>query len=402
MAGVNRTLGVVELTERYRSVPQGVRDILVTVLVAWPTLMDAWWNETGTRQADVWTYVLAIAMVLPLLVRRRWPVPVALVSAAAFTGLSLLGHHGELLNLPVMVALYTVADLGTRRRTIAAGVVAALWSGALGFTSDDPIGARGGSPVLEVLWPLVALAFGEIARTRRELVALAAQERELEAQQRVAAERTRVAREVHDVVAHTMAAVNVQMTAALAAFDSRPDVARTSVERARDASRDAMTELRSTVALLRDHGTDDDPSAPLPRLDQLDEIASTARAAGIEVTLVDERSGARLPTTVELAGFRIAQEAVTNVIRHSGARHAEITVADHDGTLRVRVDDDGVGPNGRGPGDRGADSHGYGLTGMVERARAVGGRVDVGRAESGGFRVVAELPTGPSMTTGLR
>lgn len=246
---VNRTLSVVELTERYRRIPPGARDVVVTALVAWPTLMDAWWNESGTRQADVWTYVLAVVMVLPLLVRRRWPVLVALVSAGAFTGLSLLGHHGELLNLPVAVALYTVADLGTRRRTITAGAIAAVWSGALGFTSDDPIGARGGSPVLEVLWPLVALAFGEIARTRRELVALATQERELEAQQRVAAERTRVAREVHDVVAHTMAAVNVQMTAALAAFDSRPDVARTSLERARDASRDAMTELRSTVAL---------------------------------------------------------------------------------------------------------------------------------------------------------
>src|SRR5215207_10280313 len=127
--------------------------------------------------------------------------------------------------LGVMVALYTVAVQGDRRATIITAVVASAWSGVLGFTSDDPIGARGGSPVLEMIWPLVPLALGEATRSRRELAAYAEAERDREAQRRVEAERARMAREFHDVVAHTMAAVNVQMAAAVAAFDTDPDTA---------------------------------------------------------------------------------------------------------------------------------------------------------------------------------
>ena len=144
-----------------------------------------------------------------------------------------------------------------------------------------------------------------------------------------------------------------------------------------------MTELRITVGLLR--GADDPGEpAPPPRLDQLDDLAATARAAGIEVALRDRRTGRRLPATVELAGFRIAQEAVTNLVRHSRATSATIDVDDRDGVLRIDVSDDGIGPPSSG--DRG-----FGLTGMAERANAVGGRLEIGRTESGGFRVSAAL-----------
>src|SRR5690606_33965396 len=144
----------VQWIERFRRrLPGGttplMADLFVVVAVGIPTAMDAWWNEPGTRQADAATYAFAAVSVLALFGRRRWPIPVAVVSGLGLTGLYLLGHHGELLNLPLMVALYSVAVRHDRRTTVVAAVVAATWSGVLGFTSDDPLGARGGSPVLE-------------------------------------------------------------------------------------------------------------------------------------------------------------------------------------------------------------------------------------------------------------
>ena len=112
------------LVARIRGLPPTVVDVVIVAVVAFPTTMDAWWNEAGTRQADALTYALTVTSIVVLLFRRRWPVPVALVSGAALSGLYVLGHHGELLNLPVMVALYTVASLGDRRRTVVTAVVA--------------------------------------------------------------------------------------------------------------------------------------------------------------------------------------------------------------------------------------------------------------------------------------
>jgi signal transduction histidine kinase len=308
----------VDLIARLRHASTTTIDVVVAAVVAVPTALDAWWNEAGTRQADAATYALTVVSILALLFRRRWPFAVAAVCGAALSALYVRGHHGELLNLPVMVALYTIAVQGERRTTVVTAVIASTWSGILGFTSDDPLGARGGSPVLEMIWPLVPLALGEAVRSRRELVAHAEAERDREAQRRVEAERARMAREFHDVVAHTMAAVNVQMTAAVAAFDSDPDTARRALHQARASSKDAMQELRATVALLR--ASDD--TAPAPRLDQVAELAETARSAGIAVTLHDDRDQAKLSGALELAAYRIVQEALTNVVRHSNARCA--------------------------------------------------------------------------------
>lgn len=373
--------------------PPRLTDGAVAAVVAVPTAMDAWWNEEGTRQADALTYALVVVSIGALLVRRRWPIGVALVCGGALTGWYVLGHHGELLNLPVMVALYTIAVQGERWTTVVTALVGCTWSGILGFTSSDPIGARGGSPVLETIMPLVPLAFGEAVRLRRELLARAEDEREREAHRRVAAERVRIAQEFHDLVAHTMAAVNVQMGVAVAAFESNPATARAALVQARASSKEALQELRATVALLRDakapHAT-----APAPRLHQIDELAETARAAGIAVTIdrtVDGNAGQLAPeppAAVELAAYRIVQEALTNVVRHSDARHVAVSLRREGDRLVVEVTDDGRTARGNGdpPG-------GYGLVGMAERAAAVGGRVEHGPTVEGGFRVHAVLPT---------
>jgi len=374
-----------DLVSRFRQLPAATVDIVVAAVVAVPTALDAWWNEPGTRQADAFTYALTTGSILALLFRRRWPFAVALVCGAALSGLYLLGHHGELLNLPVMVALYTIAVQGNRRATVFTGVVASTWSGALALTSDDPLGARGGSPVLEMLWPLVPLALGEAVRARRELLAHAEIEREREARRRVDAERTRMAREFHDVVAHTMAAVNVQMAAAVAAFDTDPDTARKALHQARASSKNALQELRATVAVMRESSH----IAPAPRLDQIAELADTARAAGIAITIHDDRDGAQLSGAVELAAYRIVQEALTNVVRHSNARRAAVSLHHAPGGLVVEVADDGT----TAPHVTATPPDGFGLTGMAERVRAVGGQLDHGPTADGGFRVRAVLPT---------
>lgn len=388
---------------------RGTTELLIAAAVALPTGMDAWWNEEGTRQADELTWALFALAIGALVLRYRWPVGAALGCGAALSGWYLLGHHGELLNLPTMVALYVVAVTGDRRRSIITAVVAAGWSGVLGFTSDDPLGARGGSPMLEMIWPLVPIVWGEAVRNRRELVAHAERERSHEAARRVEAERRRIAREFHDVVAHTMAAVNVQVGVAVAAFEKRPDVAYDALERARASTRDAMDELRASVALLR--SGDHDPLSPAPRLAGIDALADIARAASIDVAVRDlgvpECSGA-----VELAAYRIVQESLTNVVRHSGASHAIVELGtDRSGDLVVEVRDDGRGPVPSSDG-----SPGFGLAGMAERAGAVGGTIEHGpgggldqaeviggdigtacdaRARAGpGFRVRAVLPTG--------
>ncbi len=300
--------------------------VAVALAVAVPTAMDAWWNEPGTRQADWVTYALVVVSIGALVVRRRWSLSVALVCGAAYTGWYLLGHHGELLNLPVMVALYTVAVTGDRRRSIAVAVVASVWSGSLGYLSDDPIGARGGAPVLELIWPLIPIAIGEAVRAQRQLraehEASAARDladREREARDRIEAERRRMAREIHDVVAHTTAAVNVQLGVAIAAFDTHPDKARDALTEARASSREALPELRHAVDMLRGPGADD-PMQPAPTLAVLDGVVDTVRAAGIAVEVRMDTLPPRMSPAVEVAAYRIVQEALTNVLRHARAR----------------------------------------------------------------------------------
>jgi signal transduction histidine kinase len=426
-----------------RGLPVPAVDVLVAAVVAVPTVMDAWWNEVGTRQADWITYTLAGVSIAALLVRRRWPIGVSLTCGSVLTAWYLMDHHGEMLNLPTMVALYTVAVEGDRRRSVVVGAVAAAWSGTLGFTDSDPAGAPGSSPILEMLWPLIPLVLGEAVRTRRELLdeyaaraTRAEAEREREARHRVQAERLRIAREFHDVVAHTMAAVNVQMGVAAAAFDARPDTARDALVQARRSSKEALHELRATIALLRDGdqavpagaGAFGSVPAPVPRLADLAELADRTRVAGLAVTLtVDGAIGDHeLPATVELAAYRIVQEALANVLRHAGARTVAITLAAEAGALLIEVVDDGspAAPSsgragaGRGHGataghDRAATPSragpvprpampvsgpggGYGLLGMAERAAALGGTVDHGPVAGGGFRIVARLPVAPA------
>ncbi|MFF2189586.1 sensor histidine kinase [Streptomyces sp. NPDC058155] len=392
------------LRARAGELPPLAADLLVAAGVGLFTASDAAVNDPEYRQADWFTWLLLAISLLALVRRRREPVAVAVITGAACAGWALYGHIGELLNLPVIVALYTVAVLGDRRRTVRTGMVAAVVSGAVALRVGRDVVNPQGLPVLEMIWPLVPLLLGEVVRTRRELLrayearaARAEEDREREAARRVREERVRIARELHDIVAHTVTAMTVQAGVALDALDIRPEVSRKAMRQVRESGREAVRELRATVTVLRE--SDDEPTAPLPGIGRLGELAERFEGGGVELVMRQEGELDGLPPMAELAVHRIVQEALTNVVRHSGARRAAVSVVRHDDRLTVEIVDDGAAAGGRraegADGERAGPDAGFGLLGMRERAAAAGGDVEYGPVPGGGFLVRAWLPLGP-------
>ncbi|MFJ6573820.1 sensor histidine kinase [Streptomyces sp. NPDC091292] len=376
--------------------PPRLADLVVAAVVAVFTGADAAVNVEGYRQADQVTWLLFAVSIGALLFRSSRPVAVALVTGAAGAGWALYGHIGELLNLPVMAALYAVAVRGDRRRTVRTGVTAALASGAVSVIAGIDVVQPEGAPVLEMLWPLVPLLLGEVVRARQELLreyaaraARAEADREREALRKVELERLRIAREVHDVVAHTVSAMTVQAGLALDALDARPELARQAMRQVRLSGKEAVRELRATVGVLRGPADEADATAPAPRLGELPELVDRVRATGLRLTVHADTEDREVPHLVELAAYRIVQEALTNVIKHAAARHAAVSVTLAGDRLAVEVIDDGH-PPAAPPGG----AHGYGLVGMRERAAALGGTVEAGPRAAGGWRVFASLPVG--------
>ncbi|MDT0269497.1 sensor histidine kinase [Streptomyces sp. DSM 44915] len=378
--------------------PRGlVRDLALSVAVGALTAADLASNVPESREDDWLSWVLLGVAVVGLGWQRRRPLVAVVVTGAGSLGWTLLGHLGELLNLPWMVALYFLAASGDRRRTVWVGVVAALASGVAAVVAGQEEGRPVPSPVLEMAIPVVPLLLGEVVRGRRELTAYyaerarrAEEEREREAERRVREERMRIARELHDIVAHTVSAMTVQAGVALDALDRRPELSRAALRQVRESGREAVRELRTTLSVLRD--VTDPPVAPAPRLAQLPELIARFPGERLRVSLhagtllTGER---RLPPVVELAAYRIVQEALTNVLRHSAARHAAVAVSlDAEDRLLVEVVDEG--PPRPDPGGAG-----LGLVGMRERATAVGGTLAFGPLPDGGFRVHATLPSTP-------
>jgi signal transduction histidine kinase len=237
-------------------------------------------------------------------------------------------------------------------------------------------------------WLLVILALAEVVRMRAERAATyraAARETRL---RQAGEERLRIAQELHDVVAHHMSLINVQAGVALHLADRRPEQVEPALIAIRDASKEALTELRALIDVLR---ADDAPAprSPVASLARLDDIAERSRHAGLEVTTTVTGAQRPLPAAVDLAAYRIVQEAITNIVRHAHAQHAAVTLDYGADLLALSVEDDGTGattlPNLM-PGN--------GINGMHERARALGGRLEVVGGARGGLRVEAVLPMG--------
>jgi len=351
-------------------------------------ILDALLSRRGP-DVTVLGVLAAYAGCLPLVWRRRLPFPVLapLITAGILLVLFAIEPGSTVVAIP-MVALYEVAASGTRRGTLlAAAVVVPCVAVSVAPFADDG-GGYVGLLARNLALCLLALAVGDVVRSRREVVDGLLAAREEEALRRIGDERLRIAREVHDVVAHAMVAINVQAGVAAHLIDRDPEQARSALRDIKAASGEALTDLRATLGVLR--GEDGAaPVTPATRLRDVPELATGLRAAGVDVDLeVCEDAG--VPAAVEAASYRIVQEALTNVLRHAQASRVQVTVSAEDGGVRVEVVDDGTGGRRRGaPG-----GSGNGVRGMRERAEAIGGTLESGPAPEGGWRVLARIPSG--------
>jgi signal transduction histidine kinase len=343
-------------------------------------------------------FAIVAMCILPLAFRRRWPGPTLAVVSAGIVAYQIVPWlTGErfppsFVLLALMFALYSAAAHLPRRTFLQWG----LPSAALVLLTVVPAWGTVGfwTQILQVAALMgAAAAFGDTARNRRAYLAealrraeAAERSREEEARRRVDEERLRIARELHDVTAHSLSIVAVQSGVALHVLDSNPEAARTALTAIRETSRASLSELRGMLGVLRASGdqTDDVPLTPTPGLAHIGELVQPLRDAGMTVHLVAPNDLA-LPAMVDASAYRIVQEALTNVMRHAEEAEVFVNVTRDTEMLSVEV-------SNSGPVLEAAAAEGHGIAGMRERALAVGGQLDAGPIATGGWRVAATLP----------
>lgn len=376
-------------------------DMTIAVTVFAATVLTA---AAGRSLGAVATGAAAVGCGVLML---RRPHPVIALAASAIAAEVFLhdtsGASGVLILLAPCVALYTVADLVERRRGLAigGGTLAALVGVHLlmHMEMSGPLGAQ--NLAFAALGGL-AIAAGDSSRNRRAYLAeveqratLAETEREQEARHRVAQERLRIARDLHDSVGHHLALISVQSDVAGRALDGDLGVAREALIHVKSASRTALTELSDTVGLLRQPGDPVAPTGiPAPGMAALEELLAGLRASGLTIDFQVEGTMPRLQPAVDLTAYRVIQEALTNVCKHSARRDARLTIGYQRDELRITVDDLGGAPPPAAP----AGSGQHGIAGMRERVLALGGRLTADPRADGGFRVAAVLPYQGALT----
>ncbi|MEU9188944.1 sensor histidine kinase [Streptomyces sp. NPDC048484] len=364
-------------------------------------------------------YFVAVVSCAVLPLRHRTPLTAMAVTTASgvlapFLGLLL----SPLIVAPAVITAYSYSLTARTERRAASAV--ALVSVALLVASTPLFGALSWKDASRVgavaAFPLMAGVLGHSAQNRRAYLAAvedrarrAEKSRDSEARRRVAEERVRIARELHDLVAHQITLANAQATVAAHLFDTRPEQTRKSLQELVATTRDALDDLRATVGLLRQSGDAAAPAEPAPGLSRLPMLLESFRRADLEVSLHQEGTARPLPPGVDLTAYRIIQEALTNVTKHAGSGSARVRLAWNRDRVTITVADDGgaartapiasTGPGASPVSDR---PPGYGLIGMRERATAVGGHLSAGRRPEGGFLVSAELPLPPAKGTTQR
>jgi len=356
------------------------------------------YHPAGWSRFDTAAYVLTCLVSLPLAARRRFPVPALLASNAAYVAYVALGYQPSINWWGPVIALFFVAAARAGHTVLACWAVTAAAILVTGLEAPLPVEL---AVAQAVAIPPLAVAVGvgtrRLAERNRLLaeltVRLRAEQRE-RARQAVVAERVRIARELHDVVAHHMSVVAIQAGVARYVLTSDPGTADAALATVADASREALAEMRRMLALLRVDvdGEGPDPRNapardPAPGLDQLDTLVERVRAAGLPVEVVVTGERRPLNPGADLCAYRVVQEGLTNVLKHAGPARATVTLAYGDGGLSIRVADDGSRPPRR-TGER----VGMGLSGMEERARVYGGTLAAGPRPEGGFEVVLTLP----------
>jgi signal transduction histidine kinase len=379
------------LREWYDHLPAWLRDVWpVLAIGAFEILVVALagMHQPEVRTLDAAGVALLAAGPAALVLRRYHPVACLALVMAATMGYWLTDYPRGPVFLALIVAYVNAAMRGHRRAawgSLVVGWLIAAWLAPVVHhdpVPDWPVAAGIGA------WLLVLAAATELVRSQRERRAASEAARAEEARRAASEERVRIARDLHDVLAHDISLISVQAGVALHLLDEHPEQARPALQAIRDASGDALGELRSVLDILRQGEAA--PRQPTAGLRDLDALVARSRATGLDVVVegADGLAAAHVPPGVDLAAFRVVQEALTNVVRHAGAGRATVRFRCADGTLVVQVDDDGVGPpagDERAPGGRG-------IVGMRERARALGGDLDAGPRPGRGFRVRATFP----------
>jgi signal transduction histidine kinase len=377
--------------ERWRRAPLGELALLgVVALVNVGGTAAASTHQVPARPLDLGGWALLVTSVLLLPFRHRAPVAVLAGVFATTAAYWSLGYPGGPVFLPLIVALAAVLAVGRRKVAIAslvAGFAVFPWLPYLLGNGDRP--TLGGVLALAA-WLVALIAVIELVRSRRERAreeALIAAET---VRRQAADERVRIARDLHDAVAHSMSLIYIQAGVALHLIDERPEQARDALATIKGASKDALVELRSILGVLRQ--VDEDASrAPTPSLGRIDDLVAQAALSGVDVRLDVDGDLTGLPLNVDLAAYRIVQESLTNVARHADRPDAVVRIHADGSTLAVEVLDEGTGAAAAGAE---LPSGGNGIAGMRERALSVGGRLTAGPRPGRGFAVRAELPIG--------
>jgi signal transduction histidine kinase len=364
--------------------------VIISFLIQVPTAIgfSRYYDLTAVQSLE--TVAIALLGPLALIGARRFPGPVVAATAVGASLDLLVNSHAG----PPYIALAfgIISAIVRDARVWAWSSIAVAWGTtitvAIVVQSDRTTGPRIAATTLGIL---IVVGIGEGIRSRRERHAeyrrVLGQRRQTEVQ----AERVRIARELHDVLAHSLSQINVQAGVGLHLMDKQPEKAAEALASIKETSKTALDEVRSVLGVLRAEGGAD-PSAPLvpePDLSRLPGLAASVTAQGVEVALNDRLTASDVPKPVQLALYRIAQESLTNVTRHAtGATRATVTLERRDRSYRIEVRDDGTGSTPTPA----SESGGRGVLGMRERAELLGGHLTAGPAPGGGFEVLAELP----------
>jgi signal transduction histidine kinase len=346
-------------------------------------------QPSSQSHLDVTEWLLLVAGPVALLAWRRHPVVALWVAFLATVGPA-TPRFGY---LSLIAAVFLAASSGHRWAAwtvIAVGYVGSLWLAPLvwgqSLASLDDALILGG-------WLAMLGVAAEVVRMRRDRVAAARAARQAEERRRASEERLRMARDLHDVIGHNISLINVQAAVGLDLIDSQPEQARAALAAIKTVSKDALGELRTMLAALREDG-DEAPRSPAPGLDQLGELVALTQAVGLHVALETTGPPVELPATAGLTAYRIVQEALTNITRHAPGATVTIRIGYRPDVVLVEIVDSGCPDRTAVSPASGAirAGHGTGIDGMRQRATALGGGLEAGPRPEGGFRVAARLP----------
>ncbi|KND38400.1 sensor histidine kinase [Streptomyces acidiscabies] len=395
------------LYDFFRRHPTGVDGFWAVVLFGFAIVTETAHHEVGRTNSLPVVLPTVVALCLVMTLRRRLPEAMLVLAAVAGCAQLVLGVGVNVANFAMLMIVYTVAAVGARwasRVALAMGVCAAT-AAQLRWPDDVSESANIVTVVFLTVPFVLAWVLGDSMRTRRaylaqleERAARLEREREAQAKVAVAAERARIARELHDVVAHNVSVMVVQADGAAYVLDAAPDQAKKALETISSTGRQALAEMRRLLGVLRtgEH-REGGEYVPQPDVEQIEDLVQQCRGSGLPVDFKVEGTARPLPSGVELTAYRIVQEALTNTRKHGGPNAgASVRLVYFDDGLGLLVEDDGKGAPHELYEEGGADGQGHGLIGMRERVGMVGGTLDAGPRPGGGFRISVLLPLKPA------